>query len=231
MNKITPLFLALTLIFASCSSTENDAELLQKNETKLKSYTLKRDANGRYSIDFDVKENTEVNTFKNSDKSNEIVLSEAVQKQAQKHSNNFNLENDFLKIGFLEDNNGKKTQITVEDENITFAKKGVTEFLNNYSVTKNEDGTFTLDFQVNNNVQTEFIYNELKEIYEVHLSIGLCKNTKFIRTLNVSSSKQLKIDFVNHKFNKNKMARTSESSTRKPKVHIGNELASLDFES
>ncbi|CAM1355259.1 hypothetical protein [Tenacibaculum halocynthiae] len=201
MNKITPLFLALTLIFASCSSTENDAELLQKNETKLKSYTLKRDANGRYSIDFDVKENTEVNTFKNSDKSNEIVLSEAVQKQAQKHSNNFNLENDLLKIGFLEENNGKKTQITVEDENITFAKKGVTEFLNNYSVTKNADGTFILDFEVNNNVQTEFIYNELKEIYEIHLSNGTAKTTQFSRLIELPYTNILKIDFVNHKYN------------------------------
>ncbi|WP_431164623.1 hypothetical protein [Tenacibaculum halocynthiae] len=222
MNKITPLFLALTLIFASCSSTENDAELLQKNETKLKSYTLKRDANGRYSIDFDVKENTEVNTFKNSDKSNEIILSEAVQKQAQKHSNNFNLENDFLKIGFLEESNGKKTQITVEDENITFAKKGVTEFLNNYSVTKNDDGTFNLDFEVNNNVQTEFIYNELKEIYEVHLSSGLSKKQFFSKSLEITTSNILKINFVNHKHS----ARTEqqmEIAERKPRVVIVNE--------
>lgn len=216
MNKITPLFLALTLIFASCSSTENDAELLQKNETKLKSYTLKRDANGRYSIDFDVKENTEVSTFKNSDKSNEIILSEAVQKQAQKYSNNFNLENDLLKIGFLEENNGKKTQITVEDENIIFAKKGITEFLNNYSVTKNDDGTFNLDFEVNENVQTEFVYNELKEIYEVHLSNGQSKKQIFSRTMKVPLSNILKINFVNHKYS----GRSEEYVNGKPKVII-----------
>lgn len=221
MNKITPLFLALTLIFASCSSTENDAELLQKNETKLKSYTLKRDAFGKYSLDFDVKENTEVNTFKNSDKSNEIVLSESVQKQAQKHSNNFKLENDFLKVGFLEENNGKKTQITVEDENITFAKKGVTEFLNNYSVTKNEDGTFTLDFQVNENVQTEFIYNETKEIYEVHLSSGLTKSQNFSRTIEVPQSNVLKIDFVNHKHSA-RSEQQMELAGKKPQIVIDN---------
>ncbi|WP_299136232.1 hypothetical protein [uncultured Tenacibaculum sp.] len=220
MNKITPLFLALTLIFASCSSTENDAELLQKNETKLKSYTLKRDANGRYSIDFDVKENTEVNTFKNSDKSNEIILSEAVQKQAQKYSNNFNLENDFLKIGFLEDNNGKKTQITVEDENISYAK-GVTEFLNNYSVTKNENESFTLDFEVNNNVQTEFIYNEKDDIYEVHLSNGLTKTKKFSRVLEVPNNNILKVNFVNHKFFSKSEENLTSMVDRKPKLEIG----------
>jgi hypothetical protein len=221
MNKITPLFLALSLIFASCSSNENDVELLQKNETKLTSYTLKRDANGRYSIDFDVKENTEVNTFKNPDKSNKIVLSEAKQETAKEHSNNFNLENDFLKIGFLEESNGKKIQITVEDENITFAKKGVTEFLKNYSVTKNEDGTFILDFEVNNNVQTEFVYNDTKEIYEVHLSNGLSKKHNFSRTLEVPVSNILKIDFVNHKYSPRSSQQPEDMYTKgKPRVII-----------
>ncbi|WP_435264023.1 hypothetical protein [Tenacibaculum sp. nBUS_03] len=221
MNKITPLFLALSLIFASCSSNENDVELLQKNETKLKSYTLKRDANGRYSIDFDVKENTEVNTFKNPDKSNKIILSEAKQETAKKHSNNFNLENDFLKIGFLEESNGKKIQITVEDENITFAKKGVTEFLNNYSVTKNEDESFTLDFEVNNNVQTKFVYNEKEDIYEVHLSNGLAKNKKFSRVLQTPNNNILKVNFVNHKSFPRSQENLTTMIDRKPKLEIG----------
>lgn len=218
MKNFTPYLLALSIIFASCSSNEN--EVLEKTQEKLlQSYTLKRDANGSYSIDFNTTNNTDVTAVKNIDNSNEIILSEVNHKTATKHSNDFKIENDYLKIGFLEANKGKRTKISIEDENITFAK-GVTEFLNSYSITKNTDGTFQLNFKVNDNVATDFVYNEDIETYEIHLEAGDSKQKDFSRTITLSSEDLLKIDFVNHKYS----GKSEEEITdnKKPRVIINN---------
>lgn len=200
MRKIAPYFLALSLVFASCSS--NEGEIIDNNQSGqklLKSYTLKRDGSGAYSIDFDVQNNTEVATFKGKGNSNDIVLSESQTAKKKSYSNEYAIENDQLKIGFIENNSGKKTNISVTDDNITFAKGTVTEFLNSYSVSSNEDGTFQLNFKVNDNVQTEFIYNEEREIYEVHLSLGQSIQKEFSRELKVNSEETIKLIFYNHK--------------------------------
>ncbi|WP_299124669.1 hypothetical protein [uncultured Tenacibaculum sp.] len=221
MNKFTPFILALSIILGSCSSNENEGLINNAQENLLKSYTLKRDANGAYSIDFNTTNNTEVTTVKNVDLSNEIILSEANHNTASKHSNDFAIQNDQLKIGFLESNKGKRTKISVQDENITFAKKGVTEFLNSYSITKNNDGTFQLNFKVNDNVATDFVYNENIETYEIHLSKGDSKQKDFSRTINVSSENILKLDFVNHKYS-GKSQEQYLSTENKPRVIINN---------
>lgn len=221
MNKIAPFILALSIVFASCSSNENEG-LNNTPENLLKSYTLKRDANGAYSIDFNTTNNTDVTTVKNVDSSNEIILSETNNNTENKHSNEFAIENDQLKIGFLESNKGKRTKISIEDENITFAKGGVTEFLNSYSITQKTDGTFQLNFKVNNNVITEFIYNKDIETYEVHLSNGETNQKDFSRIINVSEN-VLRLDFVNHKkvSEKNHSKESEFVTSSKPKVIIG----------
>ncbi|GFD73554.1 hypothetical protein [Tenacibaculum mesophilum] len=199
MKNFTPYLLALSLsvIFTSCSS--NEAEVIENNpENLLQSYTLKRDATGAYSIDFNTANNTDVTTLTNTDNSKEIILAETVQKTSTKHSNDFSIENNHLKIGFLETTNGKRKSIYVEDENITFAK-GITEFLNSYSITSNGDGTYSLDFTVNDNVATDFIYNDKLKTHEIHLSRGESLQKGFSRELETKANGVLKIDFVNHK--------------------------------
>lgn len=218
MKNFTPYLLALSLsvIFASCSS--NEAEVIENNpENLLQSYTLKRDATGAYSIDFNTANNTDVTTLTNTDNSKEIILAETAQKTSTKHSNDFSIENNHLKIGFLEANRGKKTDIYIEDENITFAK-GITEFLNSYSITANEDGTYQLNFTINNNVTTDFVYNKGIETYEVHLSNGTSTQKTFSRELEMNpESKILRLDFVNHKY----VGRMEvESVDRKPRSII-----------
>ncbi|PKH50467.1 hypothetical protein CXF68_07060 [Tenacibaculum sp. Bg11-29] len=214
MYKIAPFFLLLTIVFTSCSS--NQVETLSNPQEKLlQSYTLKRDVNGAYSIDFNTTNNTDVVTVKN--KSNDIILSEVNRKTASNHSNKFSIENDQLKIGFLDENRGKRTRISVEDDNITLAKGGVTEFLNSYNITKKEDGTFLLNFKVNDNVTTTFVYNEDKQAYEVHLSNGKSKQKNFSRTINTPSANLIRLDFVNHKYSGRS---TQLASIRKPRVEI-----------
>ncbi|WP_417784539.1 hypothetical protein [Tenacibaculum sp.] len=220
MKKFTPYFLALSLsvIFASCSS--NEAEVIENNpENLLQSYTLKRDATGAYSIDFNTTDNTDVTTVTNVDNSKEIILAETPQKTATKHSNDFSIENDHLKIGFLETNKGKQTQISVKDENITFAK-GITEFLNSYSITANENGTYLLKFTVNDNVTTDFLYNEELEIYEIHLSNGEATENTFSRELETGSDKVLRLNFVNHKLSGKLLEDAVVTVIKKPEVII-----------
>ncbi|WP_417800531.1 hypothetical protein [Tenacibaculum sp.] len=219
MKKFTPYFLALSLsvIFASCSS--NEAEAIENNpENLLQSYTLKRDATGAYSIDFNTTDNTDVTTVTNVDNSKEIILAETPQKTASKHSSDFSIENNHLKIGFLETNKGKQTKISVKDENITFAK-GITEFLNSYSITANENGTYLLNFTVNSNVATDFVYNKELEIYEVHLSSGEATEYTFSRELETGSDNIIRLNFVNHKYS-GKLLEEVVATVTKPEVII-----------
>ncbi|MEX6626247.1 hypothetical protein [Tenacibaculum salmonis] len=197
MTKASPILLALSLFFAACSS--NETEVTNAPQQKLlESYTVKRDVNGAYSIDLNTTTNTVVNTVKNTDNSNEIILSEVNRKTANKYTNDFTTENNQLIIGFLDTNKGERKKISIEDDNITFAKGGVTEFLNSYSVTENSNGTYLLNFKVNKNIATEFSYNEAIETYEVHLSKGRAKQLDFSETITLSEDNSLRIDFVNH---------------------------------
>ncbi|OSY88108.1 hypothetical protein WH52_08790 [Tenacibaculum holothuriorum] len=222
MKKLTPFFLCLSLILASCSSNESEILNNQPEEKLLKSYTLKRDATGAYSIDFNVDNQTDVATFKGNDNTNDIVLSKNSVATKTAYSNDFSVENDQLKIGFIEANGNKKTKIFVEDDDIKLAKSNsVTEFLNSYSITSNGNGTYQLDFKVNDNVQTEFIYNEDKNVYEVHLSVGKSKEKNFSRHFELNESDILKINFVNHKNSMSRGTASREDVEEKPRVSIG----------
>lgn len=220
MKKITLLFASISLFLTACSTNDtdlNNAPTNESAESQLKSYTLKRNADGSYYIDFDVKENTQIDTYKNADNTNDVVISKAEKNSTSKKGAEFAIDNNLLKVNILESSNGKKSYISVEDDGINLAGRGVTEFLYDYSITKNEDGTFTLDFEVNDNVTTDFVYDDVNEVYEIHLEKGTSKNKVFSRTLNASkSNSMLKIDFVNHK----SMARTSEQITTKKPILI-----------
>lgn len=222
MKNLTPLLICLSIVFASCSSNESEISNETPKKDLLKSYSLKRDASGAYSIDFNVDTNTDVATFKNNNNSNDIILSKSNNNTKTSYTNAFAIENDQLKIGFINAEDNNKTSIYVVDDNITnLAKKGVTEFLSSYSVTANNDGTYQLDFVVNNNVKTEFTYNEELKTYEVNLSSGSAKQKEFSRTFELTND-VLKINFVNHK---NTSARGGTdpieiSKERKPRIII-----------
>lgn len=216
MKKLS-LILVLTfaLGFASCSTNETEG-IEQPQQELLQSYKINRDASGRYSIDFDVADQTDVSKVKTQDNTNDIVLTENAGATQKKYNDEFALEGNQLKIGFVEANAGKRTKITIEDKNITFGRGTSGEFLNSYSIGTNEDGTFQLDFTVNNNVTTEFVYNESINTYEIHLSKGSGK-TKFSRALKIPNNRILRIDFINHKY-KGRSAEMLLKEERKPRV-------------
>ena len=225
MKKLTTSFLVLLLAFNFTSCSDNEVITEEPQQNLLKSFQLKRDASGRYSLDYEVADNTDAISVKNeANKINEIYLRNSEDVQQRTHSNEFMLDNNKLRIGLVDANTYKRANISVEDENITFGKGNDGEFLSTYSVKANEDGTYQLDFKVNGNVKTEFVYNESIETYEVHLSKGKGENKEFSRVLEMPENGTLNIDFVNHNDNQsNRGYASKETSTRrKPRVSIGN---------
>ena len=213
------LTIVFALSFGSCSTNETDIDIPQ--ESLLKSYKLKRDASGAYSIDYNVADNTVSDTRKSLNAlTNEIHLSKSTLDSKNSYREEFSLENDKLQIGFFDAETGKKSKLIIEDENITFAKGGSTTFLKTYGISRNSDGGVQLDFEVNNNVSTDFVYNEVLNIYEIHLRKGTNTTNKvFSRTIEMPDSGVLKIDFVNHK-NLLSKGESSESVSTIPRVIV-----------
>ncbi len=201
MKKLCVGFLAVVLAFSftSCSTNETDLDFPQ--ESLLKKAQLKRDASGAYSVEYVVAENTVSETRTNINSlNNEYHLSKVGFDTKDQYREDLSLNDNKLRIGFFDNETGKSVKLTVSDENITFAKGSPTEFLTSYGLTTNNDGTIQLDFTVNDNVVTEFVYNEDLAVHEVHLSKGMSTERNFSRSLTIPDTGVLKLDFVNHKF-------------------------------
>jgi hypothetical protein len=216
MRKIafTFLFCFAALGFTSCSNNELDID--ETPEALLKQIELKRDANGVYSIAYQVLNNT-LSVTHNDVTSNtkEIHLSKVVFDTKNQYSQSLALSDNRLSVGLFDDTVGESAKFTIEDDNINFAKGGETKFLKTYGLTTNEDGTLQLDFEVEDNVVTTFLFNKLLGIYEVHLRNGPSTQKVFSLTVDIPITKILKIDFVNHAlFGKGAAVRKE----RKPRV-------------
>ena len=219
MKKLSTGFLATVLAFsfASCSTSESGLEIPQ--EPLLKQVQLQRDASGAYSVDYSVANNTASDLYKDINSlTNEIHLSKVNQDTKDQYRNDFTLDNNTLRVGFFDNETGKKIKFSIEDENIIFAKGNTTEFLKKYGLSTNNDGSFQLDFEVNKNITTNFVYNEDLATYEVHLAKGNSSENKFSRTLTMPDTGVLKLDFVNKKLLGKGMA--EESLQKIPRIII-----------
>lgn len=216
MKQITPLFLLVVLFFVSCTSEET----IQPEETSLKSYKVTKDSQGRYTIDYEVEENTAATFIKNEENNyNEIYLSEgnATDKTSEKKS--LSIENSILKLGLYEDGEQSKS-IIIEDDNIVLAKgQESDEFLDSYSIQSLQDGVYQLDFEVKEGIAVWAEYNEEDDAYEIHLKEGTSNELEFSKTY-VKTSEVLKINFVNHILVGSAKGTTEQYSatTRKPRV-------------
>ncbi|WP_397447383.1 hypothetical protein [Polaribacter sp. R77954] len=220
MKKISvfTLVAAVSLAFSSCSNEETTT--LENNSfSLLKTYQIKRDATGAYSIDFDVENNTKVDKYSDGN-NNEFLLSSAKIAQTEKSiSQDLIIDNNNLEVSFVDANTNQKSFISISDDNIILQRKGNDTKLASYSVTGNQDGTYNLFFDVKDNVDVSFVYNESINTYEVHLEDGAGGEISYSRTLEKEEGKPLKIDFVNYISNPN--AKSAElEMIRKPKVII-----------
>jgi hypothetical protein len=219
-NNLIELLAIVVIVFSSCSNEETTSSLLDNQTSLLKTYEIKRDATGAYSIDFDVTNNTKVEKFINADNNSEYLLSSSNIETKEDFSQDLLISDSHLKVSFVDANTNKQSFISVTDDNIKMQRKGDATKLAAYSVEANEDGTVNLAFDVNDNVAVSFVYNEEISTYEIHLEDGIASGSSFSRTLEKEAGEFLKIDFVNHNTNTN--AKSSEMFlTRKPKVIVG----------
>lgn len=218
MKKLYVGFLAVVLAFSftSCSTNETDLDIPQ--EPLLKKAQLKRDASGAYFVDYVVADKTVSDARKDLNSlTNEFHLSKVAHDTKDQYREDLTLNDNKLRIGFFDNETGKSMKLTIEDENITFAKGKSAEFLKTYGLATNNDGTIQLDFEVNNDVTVDFVYNEELAIHEVHLRKGTSTDKVYSRSLTIPDTGVLKLDFVNHKYLGKSM---SEVAEKKPRVVI-----------
>jgi hypothetical protein len=222
--KLLSLLFLSVVVLSACSNDENlFTEIEQKSG--LKSYKVKRDASGAYSLDYELERDVKSQKVKNLDTNvNEFHLYPSDFENSQRQSEELFIDGNRLSIGFIDTRTNNKANITIEDGvalSIKTAAKNA-EMLLNYSITGNEDGTFTLDFEVNNQVAVDFVYVEEVGVYEIHLQEGKSDETVFSRNLTKIASEALKIDFVNHldENSSSKDTASKSSAKRKPRVVI-----------
>lgn len=227
--KILSICMTLALVFSSCTSNESLLSESSKSDL-LKSYKVKRDATGAYSIDFDVEDHVKsekvINALTNR---NEFHLYETDFSSPKSQTEELFIDGNKLSIGFIDTNSGNNSNISIEDDNIFFAKSSAKKanMLKEYSISNNEDGTFNLDFTVNPTVSVDFSYNDEQGIYEVHLRDGKSATTSYSRNLSIEDGAVLRIDFVNHLSNGNSSekayaSKEEETIKRKPRIVIDN---------
>jgi hypothetical protein len=222
MKSIKLIALALTTVFAFSSCSNEETNLMNNpNEGALKTYKIKRDATGAYSLDINLSENTKVdNVLDATDNTSKYYLSSTNESSKKSMSDDLLINDDNLKVSFIDTEINKGQSISIKDDNISFLKKNNNSTkLKSYSIESNEDGTYALDFSVKNNTDVSFVYNESIKTYEVHLENGSGSEKSFSRTLEKEEGLALKLDFVNHL--NNSSAKSEDLATiRKPIIII-----------
>lgn len=220
MKKILLIAVAsMTFVFSSCSSEET-AILETENPQLLKSFKVKKDALGKYYVDYDLANDARIDkVYDPSTGSNQIFLYSTNQVTEKRLSEEFSLNNSLLKIDFVDTNMDNSPSITITDDNIAFSK-GKSNALDSYDISGNLDGTYKLDFSVANNVVVDFVYNEDINTYEIHLENGKTDQTQFNMNFNKDEGEPLRIDFVNHFGNNSSKSGEQEAGERKPKVIV-----------
>ena len=209
--------LSFAIILTSCTSEENALSTEAPSAELLKSFKVKRDLNGSYFLDFDLKSDAKVDKiYDEVSNTNQIYLYSSNNSSKRKVTEEVSITNSQLKIGFVDTNTDKTPTITITDDNIALAK-GNNDALQGYEVTSNEDGTFQLDFSVADGVNVDFTYNNNLEAYEIHLESGKGDNSSYSRTFEKTEGQALKVDFINH-VNTSSSKYANKEPVRRPRV-------------
>ena len=112
----------------------------------LKSFTVKKDANGAYSLNFDLNSDAVVDkTYNDYSKTSQFVLYSSNKPGVRNVKEPMSINDSKLQIGFLDTNTDEKPSITIVDDNITFGK-GDTEALQSFEISSVDDSAYQLDF-------------------------------------------------------------------------------------
>ena len=212
LKLLSLLFLSMTFLL-SCANEETTT-IDGQNAKLLKEFKIKRDASGAYSLDFTLNQGTLVDKKVDLDQNlNQFILLPTETANTNKFAEDIEINNDQLKVGFVDTNTNDKPIVLVTDDNIEYLSRGQSN-LKGYEVTSNGDNTYTLDFEVKNKVTVDFVYNAEENFYEIHLEDGDSKKQSYSRTFEKEEGKPLQIVFVNHNGN------AKEALIRKPIIII-----------
>lgn len=196
--NVLALVVTMSLFLFSCSNEESMLPE-EENTSLLKSYKISKDAEGNYSLNFDLNDNGAVDkVVDKTSNSKNFYLYSSENQVSKKITEDLVIDGEQLQVSFVDTRSDKSPTVTIIDDNITFAKTNKKDFLKEYSVEVNEDEEFLLDFTVNDGVLVNFIYNEETETYEVHLKEGKATEQSFAKVLEKEEGKQLKLNFVNY---------------------------------
>ena len=214
------LLASFALLLSSCSTNET-LDSQEESIDLLKSYSINRDANGAYSLDYNLNDDADTESVIDSDINN-IYLYASSNQSSRKVTQDLVIEGTQVTVGFVDTNSDNSPEITIIDDNITtLSKKSETKMLHEYSVSSNGDGTYTLDFTVNDKVRVDFVFNEEIDTYEIHLEEGKTGELNFSRVLVKEEGKALRFDFVNHIINTQAKSESFYKES-KPRVIIVN---------
>ena len=219
MKKINLFAALVSLTFVLTSCSFNETVLPEEQSTDLlKTHTIKRDINGAYSLDYSLNGNVETeNVVDEATNTNYIYLYTSENSLSNKVTQDFTIDGNQLKIGFVDTNSSKNPQITIKDQDATFARTENEDMLSEYSISGNEDGTYTLNFSVRSTVKVDFVFNEELKIYEVHLEEGKSEQSVFSKTFEKIEGETLKIDFVKYIIDNNTSARSNSEDEKEYK--------------
>ena len=103
-----------------------------------------------------------------------------------------------IKVGFVDTNSDQKETISIEDDNSSLSRSE-SDKLKGFSISKDLNGKYILDYSLNDGVVDNLVFNEEEEEYEIHLDYGKSSETNFSRVLEKQIGQPLKICFVNNK--------------------------------
>jgi hypothetical protein len=213
------LLVSFTFIFSSCSTNET---LLPEKESVnlLKSYTIQKNDSGKYLVNFVLNGNVEIDNVKDlNTNSNEIYLYASNIESSRRVSQDLTfVDGSQIKVGFVDTNSDQKDIITIKDD-IPSLSRSESDKLKGFSISKESDGTYKLNYTLNDGFVQDLVFNEDEKEYEVHLDSGKSTETEFTTFLEKQLGQPLKICFINNKSKSNTSSKSS-SSFRRPKTPV-----------
>jgi len=224
--SLTSLLIIITIGFSSCS--QDDGLSLEDPSTVLfQKMTVGRDASGAYTLDYKLNEGVGSDITDNKDGNGKDIYLYSSDNEARKNVNeevSLN-DNDRIHIGVNNTITNNRSTLTVYDHDIRFNKSDAEDdHLAEYQMTDNGDGTYSLDFTVDPDIEVVFIENEDTGAYEIHLEPGNGDESNFERTFTKSEGEELKIEFIN--YHSDESAKTVVSTSNKKPVVVIDEQGS-----
>ena len=211
--NLTTLLVIMTLIFTSC--TQEDNLLLEEPTTEdlLKSFELDVSAKGDFSLGYQLgKGLASDNILDTKANINNINLYLTEGQTQSKQSQELYAQDGELNIVFNNNDQRIKSITILDDEFIKTKSADENELLASYGIAGNGDGTYDLEFVVEDGVSVDYIYDGDRDVYEIHLTEDdNATQADFIQTFTKEEGVALKIEFVN---SVDKAAKSTNSHNR-----------------